>query len=108
MIRAGVDEGVVLPEIAPWNGDRLYADESAHVFADGADVRLAHPQAVHRFAVVLFLVVIAGIEMREDRAGLVARRARDLDHVLDPLARLLGGSDVFSGRAELARQVQLR
>src|SRR5205085_8511003 len=68
------------------------------------DERLALPQAVDDLALGAVLVVIAGVEVREDRARLVACGLRGLDDVLDLLARLLGGADVLPGRAELARQ----
>ncbi len=67
-----------------------------------ADERLALPQAVDRLEPVDLLEVVAGVQVREDRARLVPRGARDLDDVLDLLARLLGDADVFAGRAELA------
>jgi hypothetical protein len=50
-------------------------------------------------------LVVAGIQVGEDRARLVSRGAGDLDDVLDLLARLLVDADVLAGRTELARLV---
>ena len=55
-----------------------------------------------RLEAVDLLVVIAGVQVSEDRTGLVACSDRDLDDVLDFLAGLLDGAHVLSGRAELA------
>src|SRR3954447_4688220 len=98
------DEIVVFIEAVPRNGNGLHADEPADVRADRAHERLRLTKTMDDFAIGAIFVVIAGIEMREDAVRFVARRQRHLDDVRDPLARLLGGADVFAGRAELAGQ----
>ena len=50
------------------------------------------------------LIVISGVEVREDTVVFVACRERDFDDVIDVLARLFVLADVRAGRAELAGQ----
>ena len=105
MVGPGVDQGVVLGKHAPRDRMRLDADESPDPLADRPHERLALPQAVDRLEPVDFLEVVARVQVREDRARLVARGEGDLDDVFDVLARLLVDADVLAGRAELARLV---
>src|SRR5262249_59406444 len=90
------------------SSDLLHADESPDALADGAHKRLALTQAVDRLELVHILEVIAGVQVREDRAGFVARRERDLDHILQIFSRLLVDAEVLARGAELAGAVGLR
>ena len=102
VVRARLDQRVVLGEHAARHRVRLDADEPSDLLADRPHEGLALPQAVDRLEPIDLLEVIARVQVREDRARLVARGAGDLDDVLDSLAGLLADADVLSGRAELA------
>ncbi len=91
------------PNLSARDGHGLDADEAADFGADRLHERLALPQAVQRLELVDVLEVVARVQVREDRAGVVPRGARDLDHVFDLLAGLLGVADVAARRAERAR-----
>ena len=82
--------------------DGLHADEAADVPADGRDERAGLHEAVHGPLLRVVLEVVAGVEVGEGDARLLARDLRDLDDVLDLLGELLVLADVHAGRAELA------
>ena len=104
MIGARFNELVIFMKLRFQYRDGLNADESTDVLPHGPHERLALPQAVNDLAIRAILIVIAGIEVREDAMRFVARGDRHFNHVGDALARLLGGADVLPGRAELTSQ----
>ena len=103
MVGSGLDQRVVLGEHAARHRVRLHADEAADLLAQRPHEGLALPQAVDRLEPVDLLEVVARVQVREDRARLVARRAGDLDDVFDFLARLLVDADVLARSCRTCR-----
>ena len=86
MVAAGVDQIVVLVELRARHRDRLHADKAADLAPHRAHERLALPQAVDDLPLGAVFIVIAGVEVREDGARLLASRAGYFDHIFDSLA----------------------
>ncbi len=97
-----LDEPVVLPEVVGEHRRHLDADEAADLFADRLDVRRGEVEPVRAGRLGLVLALVARVEVDERRARFGPCRLRDLDDVLDLLARHLDLADVEARGAELA------